>query len=188
MASINSVNFLRRRRAKVSKFQQLDRMFMQGSVVALVVCLALSGGMFAYWQYVQNQITELKNQQKTQQRVVAQASANEAQYVIYTQRLTTLGGILTNRTSKLRALRFLEKILRPGVSFEAITYEADTNQLKFRAKATEVFNVQGLLQAIRSSEISAEVAKMDLTDIRRGEAGDYTIDLTIVLVGQKEET
>ncbi len=185
MASINSVNFLRKRRAKVSKYQQWDKLFLRGSMIALTVCLAISGGMFGYWRYIQTQIEDLKSQQKTQQRVVAQASANEAQYVIYTQRLSTLGGIFGARTSKLRALRFLALILRPGVSFEAITYDTATKQLRFRAKAAQVFDVQALLSALRSPDISSQVASLELADIRRGESGDYTIDLTIILSEEK---
>lgn len=185
MAAVNSINFLRKKRAKVTKYQQWDRYFAQGAGAILLVCLLLTGGLFGYWRYITSQITAVKEQQKTQQRVVAQASSNEAQYVVYTHRLTTIGGLLQARTSKLRALRFLSFILRPGVSFEGISYDTSSKQLKFRAKAGQVFDVQSLLQALREPDISSQIATLELADIRRGEDADYTIDISIVLKEEK---
>lgn len=184
MAVVNSVNFLRRSRVKVSKYQKWDKLFVEVSAVVLLGCLVLSVGLFGYWQYVANQLSEVVAEQKTQQRVVSQASSNEAQYVLFSSRLTSLNEILKGRTSKVRALSFLQKVLRPGVAFESITYDFQTKQLQFRAKAERAPEVESLLNALREPSIAEQIHSLTLADIRRGEEGDYTIDIAIVL---KEE-
>lgn len=181
MASINSVNFLRKRRVKVSQFQKLDRLFAQISVGVLVACVSLVLGLFAYWRIQSDELAKVKVEQKTQQGIVSSSAANEAMYILYTARLTAVGDILGQRSSQERGLEFLSNLARPGISFEAIAYDDLKKQLSFRIRAEDVYSVERMLGALKEPAVASQVATIGLTDIRRDDSARYTLDAVVTL-------
>ena len=185
MASINSVNFVRKNRAKVSQFQKFDRLFAQISTGVLVVCVATVLGLFGYWQVQTDALEKVKEDQKTQQRIVASSASNEAMYLLYTARLTALNTILDERSSQERGLDFLSELARPGISFEAIAYVDTAKQLTFRIRAEDVYSVERMLDALKEPVVATQVATIGLTDIRRGDDARYTLDAVVTLKDKK---
>lgn len=186
MASINSINFLRKSRDKVSQFQKFDRLFAQISTGVLVACVALVLGLFAYWRVETQRLEQVKQDQKTQQSIVASSASNEAMYLLYTARLTALSDVLDQRSSQERGLEFLSNLARPGISFEAIAYEDTEKQLSFRIRAEDVYSVERMLDALKAPAVATQVATIKLNDIRRGDDARYTLD-TIVTLKDKEK-
>lgn len=186
MASINSVNFLRKSRVKVSQFQKYDRLFAQVSVAVLVASVGTVLGLFAYWRIQTQELEQVKEDQRTQQGIVTRSAANEAMYLLYSARLTALGAVLSERSSQERGLDFLSNLARPGIAFEAIGYNDSEKQLSFRIKAEDVYSVERMLTALKEPTVATQVATIALTDIRRGDDARYTLD-AVVRLKDKEE-
>jgi type II secretory pathway component PulL len=181
MASVNSVNFVRKQRVKVSQFQRFDRLFAQISTGVLVACVLLVLGLFGYWRVQTDSLAQVKVDQKTQQNIVSSSASNEAMYLLYTARLTALGTILEDRSSQERGLDFLSNLARPGISFEAIAYDDSEKQLSFRIRAEDVYSVERMLGALKEPRVATQVATINLTDIRRGDDARYMLDAIVKL-------
>ncbi len=181
MASIPSINFVRKTRVKVAQSQRYDTIFAQISAGVLAVCVLVVGGLFAQWYLQSQELDDVKAQQRVQQNIVTGSAQNEAMYLLYSARLSALGDILKNRSSQDRGLEFLSSLTRPGISFEAIAYDDSAKQLSFRIRAEDVYSVERMLEALREPQIASQVATMNLTDIRRGDDARYTLDTVVQL-------
>lgn len=181
MITTNHVNFLRRSRRRVEQYQQFDKIALQVSGVVFAICVAVTVGMFAYWQYISNQLRDLKDANAAQQRVITRAAKEEAEYLLFTSQLDSVGTLLSARQSKKEALDFLSRLAVDGISFDRITYSALSRALQFRVQTESVFPVENFLDRLKSETSKISALDVTMSGIKRDDVGRYYLEVMVIL-------
>lgn len=179
--STPAINFLRVQKRLREAQQVFDQRLFRYAVIGSFSVLILLLGAGAYWQYLEIQSRELKDQQESQQRVIAQSAEDEREYLVFVDRLDAIGDIIGNRNSKREALDFLALIAQPNLAFDAINYNAESKQLSFRAQAASVFSVEQFLEQLRLPTVSRYFTHIDVSNITRNEEGTYSMQVVVTL-------
>jgi len=186
MLITNEINFMRRKRRKLARLQSIDQklLYASGVIFAFAVILTVVAG--GYWEWSRRQLSSIEDQIALQERVVRGAAIEEAQYILYTTRLTTIQEILEMRNPKKAALDFLAELLVPSIAFDAVNYDTGDRLLTFRVEAQDVFSVEIFLDKLREPGMRDKIEEIQISSIQRDEAGRYIMNVSIVLVGTEE--
>lgn len=177
----DTVNFLRRRRQKVLKYQQLDKRILQGSIGVAVVSVLITAGVFAYLQFQTQKFSEIQQQQRSTQALVNQQASNEAEYLLYSSRLNILGDLLPGRGSQRRALEFLGELTSSDIAFDRISYDDTRKTIVFRVKAQNVLSVENFVERLRQPDTRSKFSDLTLSDVKRDEDQIYTMEISVQL-------
>jgi Tfp pilus assembly protein PilN len=178
---INNVNFVRKRRWQAEQSRRRDRWVLWGAVGVFVVGAALTAGALAFEITLQSANRQLTENIATQQALANRLAGSEAQFIIYTNRLDTMKALLENRHSNAVAFAFIQRLIAPQLSFDQIRIDPQTRELRFLVRASSVLAVQSFLDTVNSPAIAQDLSKLDLSSIKRDEAGQYTLQATVVL-------
>lgn len=177
---------MRRQRRNLERLQQFDKkLFFAGVVIfSIAVLLTLIAG--GYWQWSRQKLSEIETQIVQQEQVVRGAAQEEAKYLLYTTRLTSIQGVLEKRSPKKNALDFLSELLVPSIAFDAVNYDTDERRLTFRVEAQDVFSVEIFLNKLREPEMSAKIEEIQISSVQRDQNGRYVMNVDIILVKSEE--
>lgn len=181
MITTTAINFFREQRRVNESQEELDGKIFKGGVTVIICALLVMGGTTAWWLWRAQQLTALQDNQSQQERLISQSKEDEAQYVSFATRLDTMYQLLQTRNSKKEALDFLALLAQSDLSFDGISYDSKSKQLSFRVQADSVFGVEEFLEKLRQPNISVYYTAIDVSNIRRDEAGAYIMEVRVTL-------
>lgn len=186
MLITNDINFMRRQRRQLARLQELDQKLFYAGIVIFGISVVLTLVAGGYWQWSRQQLSEVETQILQQEQVVRGAAQEEAQYLLYTTRLTSVQSILEQRSPKKNALDFLAELLVPSIAFDAVNYDTDERRLTFRVEAQDVFSVEIFLNKLREPQMNEKIEEIQISSIQRDQNGRYVMNVDIILVEVEE--
>jgi N-glycosylase/DNA lyase len=187
MVSTTAINFFREQHRASESQEKLDLLVMRIGLAVAGISVVLAVAGVVWWQYGVRQLSDIKEQQAQQARIIAQSSESEIQYLSFVLRLDELTKLLQDRNSKKEALDFLSLLARPTVGFDGITYAAREKELAFRVQAQSVFAVEEFLESLRQDSIRNYYDDISVSNIRRDEDGAYIMDIVATLKGEQSD-
>ncbi len=178
---MDSINFVRERRRKLSKVEVQDRVWLRWSmiatgVVAVVVLVIVGVGFFFRWQ-----VSQVQAQQASLKKEVASQVEVERSYVIFANKLRMIKDIVEDRADKQAAIAYFTQAFGSDGLLREINFAADKRIVDFRVQAPDVFAFQRVLQLLDSPAVRERYPKIKREELRRTGLGTYEIGVSIDL-------
>lgn len=177
----STINFLRDRRRRLTKQQELDKKIFNITTVACGVAFAvflISLGVRLFFAYTLDQLTNREN------RLLAQIRSqedSEKSYIIFAAKLKVLSALFEQRRDKQEALAYFTTLFGPNVLVSDVAYDAESSILTLGLKATDIFTLQGVFDLLNSPEVGERFQSVAASELRRNDLGEYQTNVTIEL-------
>lgn len=172
------INFLRKRKKDLSAIEKTDKKYaiwmgyLVGSLFFVFVFL------FGVNFFFVTRINRVKADMKRTQSAIAEQKHIEEQYLTLAEKMNFISQVLEDRTEKRQAIKFFtEKFSTETTTLRELTYEAGT--LTFQLSSTTVFDMQEAVQFLTSTEVSSLYPAVTISDISRGNEGEYTMQVAV---------
>jgi len=179
-----SLNFLRQRRHKLAALRQQDKLvlYVLSGIFGVVVVVAIGLAVYLFTQKQRFNSLSTSNTQAT--KALASLATEEAEYLVFFNRLQTLVTIWPTRGSQQKTLEFLTDLTLPDVAYQQVTFEQTTRLLQFSVVADDFFAFEKFINVIKEPEIHQRVKSFDVSTVRRNEEGRYVFTVQMVLEAQ----
>lgn len=180
--SSEGINFVRERRRRLSKSEVTDRQLLRMAMIALsgvfVAFLVVMGVQFG----LTFQVNQAKAKQASLKRTVLSQEEIEKSYVLFANKLKSLGEIFTTRTNKQQAISYYTALFGPQVLMKEINYEADAGILSFGLNSPSIFLLQQVFDKLDSAEVQQLYPTLNKSELRRQNDGSYDMTVTVELL------
>lgn len=176
-----TINFLRDRRRRLTKQQQLDRKLFKFSSLALgigfsVFIVTLGARLlFAY------NLEQLVNQENRLLAQVRSQEDSEKSYIIFAAKLKVLTELFSQRRDKQEALAYFTTLFGPDVLVSDVAYDANDAILTLGLTAKDIFTLDTVFDRLGSDEVRSQFEKVAASELRRNDQAEYQSNVTITL-------
>jgi len=179
--SIPAINFFRQHRRRLASLQKQDKLIFWISLGIFLVVGAITTGLvvYAFNQARQSQQLQQKDEQAT--KALKGMVEQEAQYLVFSARLKSLGEIWPQRGSQQRTLYFLAQLALPGVEFQTVTFEQGTRTLQFSVSTGDYFMFEEFINHLRQPDISQQITGFTMKSVTRTDEGKYRMEVSLQL-------
>ncbi len=176
------INFLSKRRKKLSKQQRQDKQYWQYARYALlaVACLALSvvAGRFGMENFVLENVEE--DIAAVESRILSQRDIQRS-FLVLVEKVEALGEIIEDRSNKQEAIEFFSELFGTEVLIKQILYNPDSQVLELIIESQSVFVLEDTLLLLASERVTSEYSDISQSDLKRASNGSYELSLRINL-------
>lgn len=180
------VNFLRQRKRELSKVQLTDQKYakwLAGVFATVMVASLLVLGVDLFFGYRLNRVLAL---QKDLEGEITQQKNREAEYLILAKKIETIKELIGGRTKNRQAIEFFTTLFStPEISVKEVSFEGKS-QLQFYLNIRNVFAMDQAVKQLASEQIRSQFAAVTVSDLSRAQAGEYTLQVTVILDDQKK--
>lgn len=178
---MSEINFLRNRRKKLTKLQQLDKRLMKFSIYGFIGLIVIFLIVFGTHLFFNRRLkTILESQDLTTQQILTNESV-EKDFVLMMSKVDILSKIYEQRRDKQEAIRYFSNIFGPKVTIKQIEYTGTDNLLTFILAAEDVFSIDDVLTFLNSDEVKEKFIQVTPSNLRRKEDAEYQLNIAVVL-------
>lgn len=178
---MSEINFLTQRRSTLSKTEEQDLVYRKYALWGLYAGLAfflLAVGVSIF-------LTQRLRQANAQQRALTDQIASdepvEISFLIFSQKLKSVREIYENRSDKQQAIDFFSNLFGDQVFLSGMSYGGEGNTLNLRLTSENIFALENTLDLLDSQQVTTAFSSVTKSGLRRGEAGNYSLDLAVEL-------
>lgn len=176
-----SINFVRDRQRNLSRLEVQDRVLFRWALIATSVAVALvliSVGARLFFLYQLRQITD---DQKRLRSAIANKVEIEKSFTVFSFKLKSLTDLFGKRKEKQETLEYFSSLFAQDVVISQLAYSADTEELTFTLKGTNIFVMDTVMNTLNGSEVKERYPKMKKSTLSRASDGTYSMNLSIAL-------
>ncbi|NCN51126.1 MAG: hypothetical protein GW762_03115 [Candidatus Pacebacteria bacterium] len=178
------INFVANRRKRLTAQQVQDEKWFQYAIIGVIVVFVvflITIGLRFFFLY---RINALKDNQANARKAIEAQEQVEKDYNVFAHKLRALSDLFGKRQDKQEAMVYFSQVFGPQVIISGIDYSEDDNSIvSFTLTAPSVFDLENVFTVLESDEVLSKYAKVQKSDLGRGESGAYSIKLTIILGG-----
>ena len=183
----HSVNFVRERQRLLTKTQLQDQKVLK--IVSMI-----TGGLFLVFVVVMGvqlfltyRLAQLQTRYKGLVQAVGAQDATERSFLILTNKLRVLAGLMAARSDKQAAIAFFTTVFGEDVTIKDLKYEAEGGVIAFGVETKDIFTLERVTRRLGEEDVHAQFTNVTVNELRRGNAGQYTVTVTVALKGAKKD-
>ncbi|MCB9801167.1 MAG: hypothetical protein H6773_03220 [Pseudomonadales bacterium] len=176
------INFVANRRKRLTQQQLQDEKWFRYAIIGVMVIFVFFLIVVSVRFFLVYRFNRLEEDQANTRKAISAQENIEKDYNIFAHKLRALSDLFGKRQDKQEAMVYFSQAFGPHVIISGIDYsEDDNNIVSFTLTAPSVFDLENVFKVLESDEVKQKYAKVDRSDLGRGENGAYTIKLTIIL-------
>lgn len=176
-----NINFVRDRRRKLNKTEELDRKLFVYSLYGLGIVVGVFLFVFAARLAMVFQVKSIKDKQENTRQAILAREDIEKSYTIFANKLTILTELYNKRKAKQDALEFFGSIFGPDVLISQLNYSQETEALTFVVTTQSVFVLESVFDTLTSEQVLTPYPSIEKAGLRRDRDGTYDMKLSILL-------
>ncbi len=182
-----SINFVSDRRKNLTKSQKQDKKIMGIMINVLIgVFVVFLVVLILRFTYI-FKVKTVADEQKNIKNVILSNEDIEKEYVIFAQKLKKLSVFFGKRKDKQEALTFFSNIFGEDVIVSGIDYSsADKDTVSFTIKTPSIFVMERVFAVLKTTDVTSNYPNITKSNMRRSASGNYTLNLTIMLVSAQD--
>lgn len=173
------INFLNERRKQLSKQERGDRSVMMMSTYFVVGIFVLFLLTFGLRLYLERQLFLIQEAQKVARNQITSNEEVEKSFVVFIHKLSHLAKIYRDRQEKKSVIQYFTGVFGDEVSISEISFNQAEKLLTFTLTARDVFNLKRIFDLANSEEMRIRFKSVNLSNLSRNQAGQYSLILTV---------
>lgn len=178
---VDTINFVREQRRRLSKQQQLDLKIFRYALIAGGISLVVMAICVGIQLFMTAQVTSITEKQNVQLSIISAQAENEKSYVTFAAKLQNLAELFTNRRNKQEAIAYFSTLFDNTVLINGISYRASESELTFGLQSQNIFSLNRAVQVMNTQEVQDRFTSLTYDELSRGENGEYNAEVVVVL-------
>ncbi len=176
-----TINFFGRASDLYQRTRILDQKILRWSLVGFLVVLVVFVGLLATNLYLGQQLKTVSQDQNRVKQSLVDNQPLEVSYLVFSQKLKAIAEIFEHRNNKQQAINYLSNLFGDQVFISGVTYDGDAQVLSLNLNSANIFDLQGLLNALDTPEVHTNFSSLSKSNIKRNENGSYDLKVTLEL-------
>lgn len=182
-----SINFLSQQHKKTTKQQKLDRKLFRFSIIGISVVAVLTVAALATSVFLNVRLSAAEDRVKQLESQILANEDVEESAVVLSKKVSILDELIEQRDNKQEAIEYFTNLFGPQVVLRDISYQAEEGLVQIGVQTLSIFELERVVGLLRNTQTIDRYGVIRLTNIRRGNQGEYGLSLQVPLREPEEE-
>lgn len=176
-----NINFLATKQNKKERQRINDYRLFRTSLYVLIASVVLTVVTLAFNLFLNLRISDFEKKIAANKNSVLARENVELNYLIFVNKLTAIGNIYQNRSSKQAAINYFTNKLQDKAEIVGMRYQEKEGGLILELSNDDIFKLQNSMDLINSPEIINEYKNIEKSALRRLDDGSYRLSIKLEL-------